>query len=342
MNTENIEKICNRVIKSKHIHESVVLVENSSGDFSCKWEYGGKDIDAPLLMASITKWFTAACILVLQEKGKLSLDDKLSAYFDSSLWTGLHIYHGQEYSSKLTITNLLFQTSGLPDAFEEGKHSLKKQLIREDMQVSFDEMIEWTKQLEPHFAPGTAGKAYYADINFDMLGKIIETVTDCPLAEVFKTFIFDPLGLEKTYLPSGDDFIPAVYYKEVALSRPNFIKSCAASGGAISTARELMVFLKASIDGRLFHKDVFEQLKKWNKLQLAMYPIQYGGGLMCIPLGGLGNLFMGKGELVGHDGSTGSFAFYYPEKDVFFVGDVNQMAKPIGIRLAMQLAMALK
>lgn len=124
---------------------------------------------------------------------KLSLDDKLSAYFDSSLWTGLHIYHGQEYSSKLTITNLLFQTSGLPDAFEEGKHSLKKQLIREDMQVSFDEMIEWTKQLEPHFAPGTAGKAYYADINFDMLGKIIETVTDCPLAEVFKTFIFDPL-----------------------------------------------------------------------------------------------------------------------------------------------------
>ena len=69
MNTENIEKICNRVIKSKHIHESVVLVENSSGDFSCKWEYGGKDIEAPLLMASITKWFTAACILVLQEKG---------------------------------------------------------------------------------------------------------------------------------------------------------------------------------------------------------------------------------------------------------------------------------
>lgn len=63
---------------------------------------------------------------------------------------------------------------------------------------------------------------------------------------------------------------------------------------------------------------------------------------MCIPLGGLGNLFMGKGELVGHGGSTGSFAFYYPEKDVFFVGDVNQMAKPIGIRLAMQLAMALK
>lgn len=225
---------------------------------------------------------------------KLSLDDKLSAYFDSSLWTGLHIYHGQEYSSKLTITNLLFQTSGLPDAFEEGKHSLKKQLIREDMQVSFDEMIEWTKQLEPHFAPGTAGKAYYADINFDMLGKIIETVTDCPLAEVFKTFIFDPLGLEKTYLPSGDDFIPAVYYKEVALSRPNFIKSCAASGGAISTARELMVFLKASIDGRLFHKDVFEQLKKWNKLQLAMYPIQYGGGLMCIPLGGRGTFLWEK------------------------------------------------
>jgi hypothetical protein len=52
---------------------------------------------------------------------------------------------------------------------------------------------------------------------------------------------------------------------------------------------------------------------------------------------------MGKGELIGHSGSTGSFAFYYPSKELFFVGDVNQMADPsIPIRLSMQLAIAAK
>ena len=74
-----------------------------------------------------------------------------------------------------------------------------------------------------------------------------------------------------------------------------------------------------------------------------MYPIQYGGGYMRIPLNGLPTLFMGKGELVGHSGSTGSFAFYFPDKDLFLVGDVNQLANPaLAIRLVMRLAMSVK
>ncbi|WP_279401991.1 hypothetical protein [Piscibacillus salipiscarius] len=40
---------------------------------------------------------------------------------------------------------------------------------------------------------------------------------------------------------------------------------------------------------------------------------------MKIPLDGLATLFMGKGELIGHSGSTGSLAFYYPEKDMFLL-----------------------
>lgn len=64
---------------------------------------------------------------------------------------------------------------------------------------------------------------------------------------------------------------------------------------------------------------------------------------MQIPLDGITTLFMGKGELLGHSGSTGSFAFYYPDKDLFIVGDLNQMDNPaLQIRLAMQLAMTMQ
>lgn len=87
------------------------------------------------------------------------------------------------------------------------------------------------------------------------------------------------------------------------------------------------------------NKTVFHELDSVNKLQASMFPIHYGAGYMKVPLNGLATLFMGKGELIGHSGSTGSFAFYYPREDLLFVGDVNQMANPaLPIRLAMRLA----
>jgi hypothetical protein len=47
-----------------------------------------------------------------------------------------------------------------------------------------------------------------------------------------------------------------------------------------------------------------------------------------LPLSGFRTLFMGKGELTGHSGTPGSFAFYYPLKDLHFTGDMSQLTKP--------------
>ena len=160
------------------------------------------------------------------------------------------------------------------------------------------------------------------------------------MAEAYQQLIFVPLRLEHTYLPqSEDDFVPNIYYKNKVLKRPKFICSCRASGGAVTTAREMMIFIKAFYGGKLFDKAIFDTLAYYKKLQITMGPIFYGGGFMRIALGGLMMLFMVKGDLLGHSGSTGSFAFYYPQKDLFFVGDVNQFASPaLPIRLSMQLA----
>ena len=118
------------------------------------------------------------------------------------------------------------------------------------------------------------------------------------------------------------------------------IMSSRASGGCITTARELMIFIKAFFCGMLFNKTIFDKLSLCNQLQPSMRPIRYGGGYMKIPLHGLITLFMGNGELIGHSGSTGSFAFYYPVKELFFVGDLNQMANAaLPLKLSMRLAM---
>ncbi|MDR7855220.1 serine hydrolase domain-containing protein [Tissierella sp.] len=342
--TERFEKVFSKFTNSKKIKEGILLIENTNGEFSFSKGYGGKELNTPLLMASITKLFTTTCILILLEQQKLSLNDKITKYFDVNILDGIHIFNGKDYSLELTISDLLFQTSGLPDVYLEGEGNIKDQVIQEDFYITFCDMIDLVKNLKPHFPPRKKGRAYYADINFDILGGIIEKASGFKLSQAYKNFIFEPLGLSNTYLPENEnDRIPQIYYKDQLIHRPKLVTSCGASGGCITNAHELMIFIKAFFGGKLFNKDILSSLSIYNKLQASMGPIYYGGGYMQIPLDGIINLFMGKGELIGHSGSTGSFAFYYPIKDLFFVGDINQMADPaLPIRLSMQLAMAAK
>ncbi len=347
MDTNTIRKcenLFNKAIASNKIYEAVLFVENENSDFSYNQGYGNKNIDSPILMASITKLFTTTCILALQEQDMLSLDDKITNYFDNSVLGGLHVFRGKEYSQELTISDLLFQTSGLPDVYEEGENSFKLRVIKEDFFYTFNDLVVMTKKLKPHFQPRTVRRAYYADINFDLLGEIIESIMKCPLNKIYGHFIFEPLGLKNTYLPeSENDFVPNIYFKDNTIHRPKFVISSRASGGCITTTREMMIFLKAFFSGRLFNISIFDELSSYNKLQAAMGPICYGSGYMRIPLNSLVTLFMGKGELKGHSGSTGSFAFYYPDKKLFIVGDLNQMANAtLPIRLSIRIAMLVK
>lgn len=235
------------------------------------------------------------------------------------------------------------QTSGLPDIYEN-KNSLKNKIIGQDFLYLFDEWINDTKLLSPTFQPCFGNKAYYADINFTILGEIIEKVTDMPLHQAFETYIFGPLELKHTFVPTMESAeIPYAYYNNQKLYRPKFLMSCGGNGSVVSTTKELMIFIKAFFKGTLFDFNTIYKNDYYRKLQLSMTPIRYGLGYMQIPLGGVSTLFQGSGHLIGHSGSTGSFAFYHPSSDLFFVGDLNQISKPSApVRLSIQLGMSVK
>ena len=157
---------------------------------------------------------------------------------------------------------------------------------------------------------------------------------------MFEQYIFSKINMSETYLPvSEKEYIPMVYYGDKQLYRPQFIMCSKASGGCITTTRDLMIFIQAFFRGELFDKKMLDS-KQYRKLQLSMCPIYYGSGYMRVKMGGVSTSFLGQGDLIGHSGSTGSFAFYYPNKELFFVGDFNQMKYPtLPIRFVMQLAM---
>ena len=209
-NKEIIENLFKKTTRSNNIHDAVLFVENSKGDFSVNCGYGGKDINSPIFMASVAKLFVTSCILILEEQKKLSLDDLAGKYIDETILNGLHIYKGNEYSHKLTISDLLFQTSGLA----EGLGFFIKSATEDDIEVTFEAVIEKTKTLRPHFIPNTTGKAYYSDTNFRLLVCIIENITEKPISKAFLDYICNPLDMVNTYLPTkDDDIIPTVYYK---------------------------------------------------------------------------------------------------------------------------------
>lgn len=324
-----LEELFHKSSNSSLIYETTMHVEDGSGDFSWSKGYGGRTVDSIMNLASITKLFTTSCVVNLLQQGKLSLEDKLDQFFGADILDGLHSYRGKDYSHEITVGNLLFQNSGFPDVFAKGKDNLNKRMIREDLKLTLEDYVKIAKENKKKFAPGTPGKAHYSDLNFELLGKIIEQIEGSSLHDAFKKYVFLPLQLKHTYLPEKDsDYSAKIYFKKEALDRSNLWRSIPACGGCMSTSVEVMIFLKAFFKGQLFDKSIFKQLRKFAMIQYCPPLGQYGGGFVRLNISGIASMYRCKGELIGHMGGSGSYAYYYPEKDLFFVGDVNQFAKP--------------
>ena len=328
-----LHSILNKRVDRKVVFGTVVNIQSQDGKFSWLEAAGDMDKDSQYIIASITKMYTAAIILKLCEESFLKLEDKISQYLPRDLLVKLHVYKGVDYSEDLTVYQLMSHTSGLPDYFDE-KNSTGKSLYQEllnsrDINWSFEQIITETKKMKPHFKPEARGKAYYSDTNYEILGNIIETVTQKKLTDVFTELIFKPLHLKNTYVYetiTGNN-PPKVYYKNRTISTPAFLSASSASGGIVSTASETMVFLKAFFNGELFSKEYLPKLYKWNKLDLKMAGLEYGCGLMRCKMAKVVELFYPNLELIGHAGISGSFAFYCPAKELFITGTLNQLAR---------------
>ena len=338
MSIVRIQQHFGQAIAQPDIYKAALFVENDSGNYS-EILSSGKSVDTPMMVASISKMFTTSCVLKLVDAGIISLDDKIAKFLDAEIVNGLHVFEGRDYSQDLTVANLLFMTSGLPDYFtaEVGNLSMES-ILAKDRNISFAEIIAVTKRLGALFAPDS-DRAYYSDVNFDLLGKILEDVTETPLKEIFAQLIFAPQGMNDSYVPTGNDLVPDTYYGSKKVSRERYNKSCPASAGCVSTLRDLMAFSKAFWSGKLVSNDLLLAIAKYRRIQFGIF--WYGGGHMQLRGSKAINGFPRDAELVGHSGSTGCFMYYYPIRRLHIVGDLSQVdSPPIATQLALKVAQA--
>jgi D-alanyl-D-alanine carboxypeptidase len=332
--------VSNFVEKDKSVKNCVLCVMEGDGSFSWSGAAGvaRQDVqvpmtkDTPIYIASINKLYTATIIMRLYEKGAISLDDPMSRYLPEELIRGIHVYKGKDYTKEITIRQLLSHTSGIADYYTEkpkgGKSVFESLLENPERTWREDETIEWARdKLEPNFRPGT--DTSYSDTNFDLLGKIIEAITGQPLHTVHEDFIFRPLGLTHTWLiersapqipiPPAD-----VFFKNRNIT--NIRSNSAYWPYMVSTAEEMVIFLKALNEGRIVSRDTLKLMHNWHKLQ---FPLQYGFGTMYFKLPPLMTKITKVSPLWGHSGSTGSFLYYSQDLDLYLTGTINQVDSKI-------------
>jgi CubicO group peptidase (beta-lactamase class C family) len=298
--------------------------------------------ETPYFIASVTKMYTAAIILQLHEQKRLNIEAPVLDYLPDSLLDGIHIYKGTDYSRQLKVFQLVNQTSGLAD-FEAdkprgGKSVLDELMAGHDRFIDTAEALRITRTLSPHFAPGTPGRAYYSNLNYRLLGEIIEAITEKPMSVNFEERICAPLGLQRTYLydwtkPRPGESPATLYLNNAPANVPQYLSSNISDGGLVSTASECMRFLRAFFEGRLFEKVLLERMMTWNKI---FFPLRYGYGLMYFQLPRY-FWITPLPEFIGHSGSTGSFAFACPSRSLYLTGTLNVItpARPFFFMMAL-------
>lgn len=312
-----VAELVSTAVSKKNIYGAVLCVENGDNSLSLLYGAGNLTKNEPYFIASVTKLFITTVLLKLRTEGSLQLENKISEYFSDEILHELHIYKGKDYSKEITIKHLMSNTSGIPDYFSS--EAVKELVAGKDQSWGFERAIACAKQKRPKFVPGK--KAQYSDTNYQLLGKIIETIIEKDIHTVFKEFIFDELDLVNTYLfeDVNDDQPATIYYKDKELHLPKYMSSIGPEGGIVSTAKESMIFLKAFFNGHFFPKEYFTELKDW-KLLFGPGLFFYGVGIANQPI----SIKELKNGLIGHWGQTGSFSFYHPKTDLYFTGTTNQ------------------
>ncbi|MEO7531719.1 MAG: serine hydrolase [Sediminibacterium sp.] len=141
-------------------------------------------------IGSLTKQFTAACILQLAEQGKISLDDKLRKFFPN-------FYKGDS----VTIHMLLNHTSGIP-----AYTSLPGFGSVQSVSWSRDSMIAFFNNKPYDFPPGTKYK--YNNSGPFLLGYIIEQISGLTYEDYLRKNIFNRLGMNNTGVNKWDTILP--------------------------------------------------------------------------------------------------------------------------------------
>lgn len=266
-----IEEYMKSAVEFERFTGAILVAKDGKPIVSKGYGLANVELDVPntpktvFRLASITKQFTAASIMMLQERGKLNVNDPFCKYLTDcpAAW------------QPITIRQLLTMTSGIP-----GATALELGPLR-GLPVPWDQWLEATKKKPLDFAPGSDFR--YSNSGYTLLGFIIERLSGKSYGEFLEENIFTPLGMTQTgyenphriiknratgyrQLP-GDPITNVPYAEMVGLY---------AAGGMYSTTEDLLLWDQALYTEKLLSRKSLDEMLTPYKEMLPGKGYAYG------------------------------------------------------------------
>lgn len=249
--TRRIDRGVEQVMRRFNVPGATVLVLQHDRQVYAR-AYGQRDMeqrlavrtDTPFEIGSITKQFTAAAIVQLQEAGKLKLDDPLARYLPDA-----------PHAHEVTLRQLLSHTSGLHDYFD-GPEQEVDALVTQP--IAFDRLIARIAGRPLDFAPGSRWS--YSNTGYLLLGRVIEVVSGEPYGDYVRRHLLAPLDMRHTFTLADTarlDGMAVGYRHENGVLRrsPYFHPDWSgAAGFLVSTLDDLARWDRGLVEGRVVSK----------------------------------------------------------------------------------------
>ena len=247
--SKKVDAYLSRLNENGRFNGSVLICKNDSVIYSSAYGLANRELSKPnndsttYLIGSITKPFTAMAVLLLEQDGKLNLNNKLSDYFPVF-----------PKSDSVTIEMLLTHSSGIRDY-----HYLPDWIEISKLDKTPEYTIERVAELSYDFEPGTNFK--YTNSGYILLGLIIEKVSGLSFEEYVKTKIIEPLELTNTGIIDNRKMVDGLangYSTNLKTSEKaeyiNYYQPFS-SGNMYSTTYDLWKFTKAVMKNKLLKEE---------------------------------------------------------------------------------------
>ena len=285
-----------RDFSGNHPGASVMVIHGDGKPVFAK-AYGMADVEKKVpcttntdfRLASVTKQFTAMGIMILAERSRLSLDDKITKFFPGF----------PKYGDQITVRHLLTHTSGVFDYDDHVPPGTTVQLKDKDVLKTVREHDG------TYFPPGT--KFRYSNSGYALLALIIEAASGQSYAQFQKEHIFDPLGMTNTVaFENGISTVPNRAFG-YAQEKSNFVpkdqsltSSVLGDGGIYSSVVDMFKWDQALYKEKLISRKMLRDAWTEHSKDSDMPGSGYGYGWYLADYKG--------SEHIWHYGSTCGFA----------------------------------
>jgi len=189
-----LDSLLKRINKRHDFHGAILVAKNGKIVYNNQIGYADFKKKIPLneasrfQLASVSKQFTAAAIMLLYERNQIRLTDTINAYFPDFPY------------KNVTIENLLNHTAGLPSYFWIAEHKWQQEKAPTNSEMM--ELLE-SSNVQRYFKPGR--NFDYSNTGYFVLASIIEKVTGSSYGAYLQSNIFEPLQMKHSYVYSFEN-----------------------------------------------------------------------------------------------------------------------------------------